>query len=223
MRSTGSSSATIRAPGLAFPVHAHMLRHAYGYALANAGHDALHAIKRGTVQRLLAIGGLRGEGVEVAANRPGCPHATRQVNICRIGAGVTIDGVRVALAWETPMPGVDRCWFECPSCGRRCRHVYLRAAVACRRCFRLDYASRHLRRQTPAVGRVESLRRRLGDCEANPFAPLPTRVRRGRSRACHDNLVAMIHDTETELLEHLGGVVHDLKRRIRIRKARHRW
>jgi site-specific recombinase XerD len=25
--------------GLAFPVHAHMLRHACGYALANAGHD----------------------------------------------------------------------------------------------------------------------------------------------------------------------------------------
>jgi site-specific recombinase XerD len=25
--------------GLAFPVHAHILRHACGYALANAGHD----------------------------------------------------------------------------------------------------------------------------------------------------------------------------------------
>jgi type 1 fimbriae regulatory protein FimE len=25
--------------GFAFPVHAHMLRHACGYALANAGHD----------------------------------------------------------------------------------------------------------------------------------------------------------------------------------------
>jgi site-specific recombinase XerD len=25
--------------GLPFPVHAHMLRHACGYALANAGHD----------------------------------------------------------------------------------------------------------------------------------------------------------------------------------------
>jgi site-specific recombinase XerD len=26
--------------GLPFPVHAHMLRHACGFALANAGHDA---------------------------------------------------------------------------------------------------------------------------------------------------------------------------------------
>jgi integrase len=64
----------------AFPVHAHMLRHACGYALANAGrhpshprlarppidpaHDALHAIERGAVQGLLEVankhpGGLR--------------------------------------------------------------------------------------------------------------------------------------------------------------------
>jgi len=28
--------------GLAFPVHVHMLRHACGYALANAGHDTRH-------------------------------------------------------------------------------------------------------------------------------------------------------------------------------------
>jgi hypothetical protein len=44
----------------AFPVHAHMLRHACGYALANADHDALHAIERGAVQGLLEMmtGGL---------------------------------------------------------------------------------------------------------------------------------------------------------------------
>jgi hypothetical protein len=63
----------------------------------------------------------------------------------------------------------------------------------------------------------------LGDCEPKPFAPLPARIRRGRSRAYHDALVAKIHDEEAKLLEHLGGVVHDLKRRIRIRKARHQW
>jgi site-specific recombinase XerD len=26
-------------PGMAFPIHPHMLRHGCGYALANAGHD----------------------------------------------------------------------------------------------------------------------------------------------------------------------------------------
>jgi hypothetical protein len=80
-----------------------------------------------------------------------------------------------------------------------------------------------LRRQTRGVGRVERLRRKLGDCEPRPFAPLPGRIRRGRSRAYHDALVAMIHDEESALLEHLGGVVHDLKRRIRVRKERGKW
>jgi hypothetical protein len=58
----------------AFLIHAHMLRHACGYALANEGHDtrahpglarppidpahdALHAIERGAVQGLLEVGG----------------------------------------------------------------------------------------------------------------------------------------------------------------------
>jgi hypothetical protein len=43
------------------------------------------------------------------------------------------------------------------------------------------------------------------------------------SQTYHDKLVAMIHDEEAALLEHLGSVVHDLKRRIRVRKARHQW
>jgi len=67
--------------GFAFPVHAHMLRHACRYALANAGHDtrshsglarpsihpahdALHAIERGAVQGLLEVGGASLQGRE---------------------------------------------------------------------------------------------------------------------------------------------------------------
>jgi len=153
----------------------------------------------------------------------GRPLASRRVNVCREGSGVTIDGFHVALVWDSPMPGVERPWFVCPGCGRRCRHLYLRASIACRRCHGLDYAVRHLRRQTPGVGRVERLRRKLGGCEARPFAPLPVRIRRGRSQAYHDALVARIFDEETKLLEHLVGIVHDLKRRIEVRKARHRW
>jgi hypothetical protein len=101
--------------------------------------------------------------------------------------------------------------------------MYLRDPIRCARCHRLQNASRHLRRQTPGVGRVERLRRKLGDCEARPFAPLPPRIRRGRSQAFHDGLVAMIHDEEARLLDHLGSVVHDLKRRIRVRKERGKW
>jgi hypothetical protein len=55
----------------------------------------------------------------------------------------------VSLLWDNPMLGVSRPWFACPTCGRRCRHLYLRDIIACRSCNRLDYASRHLRRQTP--------------------------------------------------------------------------
>jgi hypothetical protein len=92
-----------------------------------------------------------------------------------------IDGTLVRLTWDEAF-GSERPWFECPICSQRCRHVYLRDRIACRRCLKLDYASRHLRRQTPGVGRVERLRRKLGGCELKPFAPLPPQ-RRGRSQA----------------------------------------
>jgi hypothetical protein len=126
---------------------------------------------------------------------------------------VTIEGTCVALAWDVPMEGVERPWFVCPGCGRRCRHMYLRDTIGCRQCHRLDYASRHLRRQTPGVGRVERLRRKLGDGEVKPFAPLPTRIRRargGRSRAFHDALVARILDEEAALLGHLQTVTGEI-------------
>src|SRR5215831_4552990 len=116
------------------------------------------------------------------------------------GPDLLVDGTRIAIVWDEPMPGVGRPWFECPKCSRRCRHVYLRDTIACRQCHGLQHACLHLRRQTPAVGRVERLRRKLGDCDARPFAPLPVRIRRGRSRAYHEKLVAMIHAEETKLL-----------------------
>jgi hypothetical protein len=90
------------------------------------------------------------------------------------------------------------------------------------RSFGLENFSRHFRRQTPQVGRIERLRRKLGDCELKPFAPLRPR-RRGRSRAFHDRLVAMILYEEAALLSHLQTVTRDLDRRIRIRKARGKW
>jgi hypothetical protein len=80
-----------------------------------------------------------------------------------------VDGNPVLVVWtDWALP-----WFECPRCGRRCRHIFL-DELACRKCLRLDYASRHLRRQTPGVGRVERLRRKLG-ADPRPFAPLLAR------------------------------------------------
>jgi hypothetical protein len=149
----------------------------------------------------------------------------RAVRDCQLAShppNLLIDGTRIVIAWDEPMRGVGRPWFECPKCSRRCRHVYLRDTIACRRCHGLQRAVRHLRRQTPGVGRVERLRRKLGGCDVRPFAPLPP-LRRGRSRAYHEKLVAMIHAEETKLLGHLGSVVHDLDRRIRVRKAKGKW
>jgi hypothetical protein len=88
---------------------------------------------------------------------------------CASRTDIEIAGTKIPLTWDTPMPGVERPWWSCPLCSARCRFVFLRGGtIACRRCLRLDYAVRHLRRQTPAVGRVERLRRRLADCEPRP-------------------------------------------------------
>jgi hypothetical protein len=96
--------------------------------------------------------------------------------------------------------------------------VYLRDIIACRRCHRLDYASRHLRRQTSGVGRVERLRHKLGGCAIQPFTPLPSR-RRGRSDAYHERLVSLIRAEEAKLIGYLQTVTRDLERR----KARGEW
>jgi hypothetical protein len=93
--------------------------------------------------------------------------------------------------------------------------------IACRRCHGLRYLAEN-RQQTPGVGRVERLRRKLGGCDTRPFAPLPARPP-GRSKAYHERLVAKIEAEERSLVEHLGSIVYDLHRRIRVRKAKGKW
>jgi hypothetical protein len=176
----------------------------------------IEANPRLDVWMLLQCGALlEGTRAQLQWGGKGCQLATHAL-------GIWVDGTPVAIVWDEPMEGVSRPWFECPVCGQRCRHVYLRDRIACRTCDQLNYSSRHLRRQTPGVGRVERLRRKLGGCDVRPFAPLPPR-RRGRSRAYHDKLVAMILDEEAKLLGHLQTVTRDLERRIEVRRARAKW
>jgi hypothetical protein len=144
----------------------------------------------------------------------GCQLAARTPN-------VWIGETRVLVVWDEPMAGVGRPWFECPVCGRRSRHLYLRNPIACRRCHGLRYLAENLQ-QTPSVGRVERLRRKLGGCDTRPFAPLSARPP-GRGKAHHERLVAMIQAEEQSLVKHLGTIVHDLRRRIRVRKAKGKW
>src|SRR5262249_2687305 len=76
-----------------------------------------------------------------------------------------------------------------------------------RRCLGLLHLAEN-EQQTPGVGHVERLRRKLGGCDTRPFAPLPAR-RPGRSKAYHERLVAMIHAEESKLVEHLQTVTRD--------------
>jgi hypothetical protein len=65
------------------------------------------------------------------------------------------------------------------------------------------------------------LRKKLG-ADPRPFAPLPARPP-GRRKAYHERLIAQIHAEEQALIEHLGVIVHDLRRRIRVRKSKGKW
>jgi len=176
----------------------------------------VEATRRVDIWALLQCGALvDGEMTRLQWGEKGCLLARRAPDIW-------IDVTRVPVVWDEPMPGVGRPWFECPICRRRARHLYLRDTIGCRRCHKLEHASRHLRGQTAGCGRVERFRRKLGNCDVRPFAPLPP-LRRGRSRAYHEKLVATIHAEEGRLVEYLGSIVHDLDRRIRVRKAKGKW
>src|SRR5262249_37534971 len=90
-----------------------------------------------------------------------------------------VNGTKFSIVEDQPEPRICRPWFLC-GCGRRCRYLYVRDAIACVKCFSLDNACRHIRRVTPGVGRIERLRKQLGDCELQPFSPLPERKPRRR-------------------------------------------
>jgi hypothetical protein len=88
--------------------------------------------------------------------------------------------------------------------------VYL-PELACRKCLRLDYTSRHLYRQTPAVHRVARLRRKLG-ADPRPFGPLPEPPRRHRR---FHRIADEIRVLELGLVGHLGEINRVLERRVR--------
>jgi hypothetical protein len=62
-------------------------------------------------------------------------------------------------------------------------------------------------------------RRQLG-IDPHPFAPIP---KHPRHHTRFHRIVAMIHAEEARLVDYLGGIVHDLRRRIRVRKAKGKW
>jgi hypothetical protein len=68
------------------------------------------------------------------------------------------------MEWTACNYGGRRAWLVCPvvGCGRRVAILYGGGIFACRHCFRLAYASQRESRDSRAMQRANSIRRRLG-------------------------------------------------------------
>jgi len=113
---------------------------------------------------------------------------------------------------ERPRGGCKAYW-RCPRCDRRCCALFIvECSLACRVCHRLDYRSRHVLKNYPAVARAAKLRRRLG-AERGLMGKLPPRPRHNKQAARYDRLVQALAKEEAVLARLLGDTVAALKRR----------
>jgi hypothetical protein len=123
----------------------------------------------------------------------------RHVVVACVGEAQVIRSARVA-----GTRGGDYAFWVC-GCGRRYRHLYLKAGHwACRRCHHLDYASRH-EFWSPALRQAMKLRQRLG-ADPQIGAPLPPRPRRYPQRGLYDKLLARLIAAEAAALAALGAM-----------------
>jgi hypothetical protein len=119
----------------------------------------------------------------------------------------------VSIAREPGTLGNDYPIFECPGCGVRRWNLYVKdEQLACRICLRLDYASRHTNRWSPALRRVAKLRGRLGAAPA-VLSPLPPRPRRFPQRRTYDRLVAQLAIYEAKAQAAFDDMIAAIERR----------
>jgi hypothetical protein len=85
-------------------------------------------------------------------------------------------------------------------------------ALACRVCHNLDYRSRHILKNYPAVMRAAKLRHRLG-AAPGLLSPLPPRPCHHSAAARYDQLARKLAVEEATIVRMLDGIVHALKRR----------
>lgn len=85
----------------------------------------------------------------------------------------------IDLTTTQPYLGGSRCWFECPSCERRCRILYGGRRFRCRKCLGLTYESQHEDAVGRATSQAHKLRDRLGQhgSLADPFPQKPKGMR----------------------------------------------
>jgi hypothetical protein len=127
---------------------------------------------------------------------------------------------------QRPVHGLDletvltgRGWLWRCSCGRLALHVYFPSdgsPAACRRCCKLDYASRRTNRDLPEVQRIQRLRQRMA-ADVRPYAALPPRPKWKR-RAPWLRTLQAIAEQEDRLARRFAGMVNDLQRRAAVRK-----
>jgi hypothetical protein len=126
---------------------------------------------------------------------------------------VSVDGCRVLVVQDRPMPRATRLWFLCPQCDRRVRFIYRdeQYGVGCRWCCHLKYASQC--RSPASAIRIARWRSQIG-IDPHPFAPIP---KRKRHHLRYHRVVARILIEEQILRGHLRKIAHDLERRARVR------
>ena len=85
---------------------------------------------------------------------------------------------RCLLTSTTPRYGGQRWWFVCPSCGRRCRCLYVppsELSLGCRVCLELSYRSRSWGPLTRRLKKISRLKYQMGarGIATAPVAPIP--------------------------------------------------
>jgi hypothetical protein len=201
----------------AFPIHAHMLRHACEYALANAGHDTrhtrdvLHAIERGAVQGPLEVGRFK---VWAWSGTKSCAARARAA-YGRIFLSVGDREQTIRVDWLAFLNNrYHRPRWLCPGCGRGAYHLHDNAGIfACRACCRYDYKSRYRQRFNPAFGQIAKLRRKLR--ADPPLSPLPPGPRWRMSRVYYDRLVAELARAEAAAYADVGRLLANLDKRLK--------
>jgi len=149
---------------------------------------------------------VKGAETEVQVGPVGYRLAARGLNLLVNGVPIGLDETDWNLRW-----------FVC-ACGRRCRFLYL-PELACRRCCKLDWSSRHQHCSVPGLARLKWLRQRIG-ADPKPFTPIP---RRQRHHLRYNRIVDDIRTLEAQLVGHLTELNRVLERRIRVRKAKGEW